>query len=230
MRLKGAMAPRSSAITLRGGDGTVTVRGRANLGDKPNLALQFEAERFRALGRIDRQLTVSGTLGLDVAEIFKLDGKIRVDEGLFDLSRSDAPTLDSDVSVRQAQPAAAEAPVVATGITPAPQPAGGRGDRPGRQAARARPRAGHHAGRQPQAGQREQPGSRSTASSARPAAPMPPTARSWRSTVACWSSAATSRTRPGRAGAAAQPGHAGGRGHHRPAAGARACGCTPAPT
>ncbi len=62
----------------------------------------IDAERFRALGRVDRQLTTSGRLDLVVsAEQLQATGQVRVDEGLYDVGRSDAPTLDDDVTVRQ---------------------------------------------------------------------------------------------------------------------------------
>ena len=90
-------------FTLRGGDGTLTVTGRASLGDKPQARLQFAAERFRVLGRVDRNIVASGNAELALSpDGGRLDGKLRIDEGLIDASRSDAPSLDDDVSVRRA--------------------------------------------------------------------------------------------------------------------------------
>ncbi len=104
VRLAGARAE-IERFTLRGGDGRVSVSGHARLDQQPGTALTLEAERFRVLGRVDRQLTVSGKLQLGVTgEALSIGGKVHVDEGLFDLSRSDAPALDDDVSIRQAQP------------------------------------------------------------------------------------------------------------------------------
>ena len=109
IRLKGANAE-IERFTLRGGDGTLSVGGSARLADKPDTRLKLQAERFRVLGRVDRQLITSGTLDVALAEnLLRLDGRLHVDEGLFDLSRSDAPSLDDDVSIRQAGPAPAEA-------------------------------------------------------------------------------------------------------------------------
>ncbi len=91
-------------FTLRGGDGQLDITGGATLGEAPRANLAVKAERFRVLGRVDRQLITSGDARLQLQrDLIKLDGSLRVDEGLFDASRSDAPSLDSDVSVRSAQ-------------------------------------------------------------------------------------------------------------------------------
>jgi translocation and assembly module TamB len=85
VRLEGASA-RIERFTLRGGDGTLTLAGDATLGRDPQLRLRAVADRFRALGRVDAG---------------RLDGDFRVDEGFFDFSRADAPSLDDDVNVRR---------------------------------------------------------------------------------------------------------------------------------
>jgi translocation and assembly module TamB len=88
-------------LRLQGGDGELTVTGGAEFGETPRARLQLQASRFRAIGRIDRQLTVSGQAALELrADLLRLDGKINVDEGLYDVSRRDAPSLDDDVVVR----------------------------------------------------------------------------------------------------------------------------------
>ena len=113
VRLKGALAE-IERFTLRGGDGTLKVSGQARLDGQPGLALVLEADRFRLLGRVDRQLIASGRLNLDApGEAIRVQGQVKVDEGLFDLGRSDAPTLDDDVTVRQANPSPDE-PVAKT--------------------------------------------------------------------------------------------------------------------
>lgn len=87
---------------LRGGEGRLKVGGQVDLGGPVVARLRIDAERFRALGRVDRQLTTSGRLDLVVsAEQLQATGQVRVDEGLYDVGRSDAPTLDDDVTVRQ---------------------------------------------------------------------------------------------------------------------------------
>jgi translocation and assembly module TamB len=76
------------------------VTGGAVLGAEPRAQLKVDAERFQLLGRIDRRLVTSGSATLELApQDLKLDGRFRIDEGLVDFSRSDAPDLDSDVHV-----------------------------------------------------------------------------------------------------------------------------------
>ncbi len=105
VRLQGAQAT-IERFTLRGGEGTVNISGSSRLAGKAETRLQLQAERFRVLGRIDRQVTASGNLQLTGnPEAFRLDGKLHVDEGLFDLGGSDAPSLDDDVQIRHAGPA-----------------------------------------------------------------------------------------------------------------------------
>jgi translocation and assembly module TamB len=108
---------RIQTFTLRGGDGRLTLSGGATLGRRPVADLALQAERFRVLGRVDRQVVASGDARLQMAESgIRLDGKLRVDQGLFDTSRGDAPRLDSDVQVRRAgdpPPATAEAEAAA---------------------------------------------------------------------------------------------------------------------
>ena len=100
VRLNGPSAE-IERFTLRGGDGRLDVRGQARLVEPNSLSLQVRAERFRALGRVDRQLITSGDLALDWNDArFKAGGRVVVDEGLFDMGRSDAPRLDDDVTVR----------------------------------------------------------------------------------------------------------------------------------
>ena len=89
-------------FTLRGGDGTVRLSGGATLGRSPQARLKLVAEHFRVLGRVDRLVIASGQaeLALEAAQA-RLDGRFTIDEGLFDISRADAPDLDDDVTVRR---------------------------------------------------------------------------------------------------------------------------------
>lgn len=93
-------------FTLRAGDGTATISGGLNFGSKLKVAqgrLALKADRLRVLGRVDRQIIASGEAVASVQnENLRLDGKFRIDEGLWDASRSDAPSLDDDVTVRRA--------------------------------------------------------------------------------------------------------------------------------
>jgi translocation and assembly module TamB len=99
LNLKGDNATLTS-LSAKGGAGTVTASGQATLGEQPTAKLQVKAERFVLLNRVDRRLQVSGNADLDLgADALQLIGKINVDEGLFDFSRGDAPSLDDDVTV-----------------------------------------------------------------------------------------------------------------------------------
>ncbi len=117
IRLEGAQA-RIEQFTLKGGDGTLQLSGGAELGESPQARLRIEAERFRLLGRIDRQVVTSGQADLLLGtDRLKLDGAFKVDEALFDLSRRDAPALDDDVTVLRpgdAEKAAETSPVPRT--------------------------------------------------------------------------------------------------------------------
>jgi translocation and assembly module TamB len=101
VRLEGDKAT-IDRFTLRGGDGLLSVTGGATLGTSPEAQLQIKADRFRAIGRVDRTVTASGqtelTIGRDRA---RLEGRVVLDEGVFDFSRADAPSLDEDVTVRR---------------------------------------------------------------------------------------------------------------------------------
>jgi translocation and assembly module TamB len=85
---------------LRAGSGTLSLTGGATFGAQPQVQVQAVAERFAALGRIDRRVVVSGKADVVFApESLKVDGALAVDEGLFDFTRADAPRLDADVVV-----------------------------------------------------------------------------------------------------------------------------------
>ncbi|HZV92505.1 MAG TPA: translocation/assembly module TamB domain-containing protein, partial [Caldimonas sp.] len=111
LALHGAEA-RIEQFSARGGDGRVELTGDATFGSAPALSLSLRAEHFQLLGRVDRRIVVSGnaTVRID-ASAFDVSGKLGVDEGLVDFTRSDAPTLGDDVEVvrRPAAPAATAA-------------------------------------------------------------------------------------------------------------------------
>lgn len=80
--------------------GQVSAQGQATLGASPQAQLTVKAERFALLQRVDRRVVISGDAqarfdqeGIDVT------GQIQVDEGLIDITRSDAPTVGDDVNV-----------------------------------------------------------------------------------------------------------------------------------
>ena len=101
--LQGTSA-RIQRFSLRAGEGRLTATGTAEFGATPNAKVRLQAERLRVLGRVDRQLTMSGQAQLALTgwspDRIELDGQLKVDDGLFDLARRDAPTLDEDVVLR----------------------------------------------------------------------------------------------------------------------------------
>jgi len=100
-------------FTAKGGSGTVRLEGDATFGDAPVARLTLIAEQFQMLGRVDRRIVTSGRAAMRLdATTIALDGGFKVDEGLVDFTRSDAPTLGEDVEVvrRPRAPPSAEAP------------------------------------------------------------------------------------------------------------------------
>jgi translocation and assembly module TamB len=87
-------------FSFKGGDGRLDLSGGATLGEQPGARLTLKAEHFRLLGRIDRRLVTSGQaeLALDATSL-KLEGRFTIDEGFIDISRAEAPALDSDVRI-----------------------------------------------------------------------------------------------------------------------------------
>jgi translocation and assembly module TamB len=81
----------------------VSAQGEATwgaLGVAPKAQLEVQAERFQLLNRVDRRLMTSGRVRLQLLQdALSLDGKLMVDEGLFDFSQGNAPSLSSDVKV-----------------------------------------------------------------------------------------------------------------------------------
>ncbi|KQY81800.1 translocation/assembly module TamB domain-containing protein [Pelomonas sp. Root1444] len=102
-------------LEARGGDGWLRATGRAEFGGKPTAHIEMKADKLRVLSRVDRRIVASGDATLDLDDKgLQLAGKLRADEGLFDFTRADAPTLGDDVTVvrgaRSAGPAAPPAP------------------------------------------------------------------------------------------------------------------------
>ncbi|MCE4554716.1 translocation/assembly module TamB domain-containing protein [Roseateles cellulosilyticus] len=102
-------------LEARGGGGWLRATGRAELGDKPSAHVEIQADKLRLMSRVDRRIVASGQAQLDLGEQgLQLNGTLRADEGLFDVTRADAPTLADDVTVvrgqRSAEPAVAAPP------------------------------------------------------------------------------------------------------------------------
>jgi translocation and assembly module TamB len=106
LSLRGADA-QIERFVFKGGDGELRLSGGATLGAEPKATLQIVADKFLLLGRSDRRIVSSGnaTLALD-AKSLAVTGQFAVDEGLIDISSRDAPSLDSDVTVRGGRNAA----------------------------------------------------------------------------------------------------------------------------
>lgn len=93
---------RIETLRARGGDGEVRLTGGATFGAAPRAELRLQAERFALLTRIDRRIILSGNANLVLeTERLQANGAFRIDEGLIDISRSDAPSLSDDVVVRR---------------------------------------------------------------------------------------------------------------------------------
>lgn len=106
--LAGATA-RIERLRARAGAGSLDVTGDATLGEQPRARLSVVADRFQALGRIDRRLVLSGRTQADFDRHgLRLAGRLGVDEALVDFTRADAPSLGDDVVVDRDQRPAAE--------------------------------------------------------------------------------------------------------------------------
>ncbi len=100
MLLEGETA-RIERFSIKGGEGRIDVTGDASWSDTPTARLQLKADRFRALGRLDRMLVASGQATLTLQrDRGRLEGRFTVEEGLFDTTAADAPSLDNDVTIR----------------------------------------------------------------------------------------------------------------------------------
>ncbi len=87
-------------LEARAGDGWLRATGRAELGARPAAHVELKADKLRVLSRVDRRIVASGNATLDIdAKGLQLTGKLRADEGLFDFTHADAPTLADDVTV-----------------------------------------------------------------------------------------------------------------------------------
>lgn len=103
LQLAGTQA-RLTALTFQGAGkdpGELKISGEASLGAAPEAKLNITATRFHVLNRDDRQARVSGQANLVFNGLDKamLEGNLSFDQGLFDVSQADAPSIGDDVNV-----------------------------------------------------------------------------------------------------------------------------------
>jgi translocation and assembly module TamB len=124
LSLRGAEA-RIERFVFKGGDGELRLAGGATLGGQPKATLALTADKFHLFARSDRRIVASGQAQLALeANTLALNGKLAIDEGLIDVTRGDAPSLDDDVQVRGAKHGArAAAPEVEDKAVPRGRPA-----------------------------------------------------------------------------------------------------------
>jgi len=91
---------RIERFTAQAGRGSLTLQGDASLGAAPRAELNLSLDQFQLLGRVDRRIVASGGATLKLGkDTLALNGDFKVDEGLIDFSRSEAPSLSADVQV-----------------------------------------------------------------------------------------------------------------------------------
>ena len=119
IHLQGARA-RIERFTAKAGGGSIKLEGDAELGEAPRAQLKLSADKFQLLGRVDRRIVASGQAQMQLtAKTLALNGKFDVDEGLIDFTRSDAPTLASDVQVIRSSNAPSPAAAASAAASPA---------------------------------------------------------------------------------------------------------------
>ena len=116
--LQGSTA-RIERFSAKGGSGTVKLEGNASLGEAPKALLKLSADKFQLLGRVDRRIVASGQAQMQLdRKTLALDGSFSVDEGAIDFTRSEAPTLSSDVEVVRARGVASPAAAASAAAAP----------------------------------------------------------------------------------------------------------------
>jgi translocation and assembly module TamB len=90
---------------IAAGEGELTASGTLALVGAGAATLNWEAKQFRALGRPDRRLVVSGkgVASFD-GKRFGMKGELRADSGHFEIASDSLPQLDDDVDVQGAPP------------------------------------------------------------------------------------------------------------------------------
>ncbi|NML17271.1 translocation/assembly module TamB domain-containing protein [Azohydromonas caseinilytica] len=91
---------RIQQAVLHAGPGTARLEGGLRLGAEPDVNVALVADRFQALGRVDRRIELSGRAQARLqGRALALQGGFKVDEGLIDLGQSSAPALSEDVVI-----------------------------------------------------------------------------------------------------------------------------------
>ncbi len=117
--LKGETA-QIGKLRARAGDGGLQISGDADFGEAPKAKLRVVADKMLLLGRVDRRIVTSGEASLQFdPRSLVVDGRFNIDQGLFDFSRGNAPTLGNDVIVIRE-------PVTTVAEAAAPRPASAR--------------------------------------------------------------------------------------------------------
>jgi len=95
-------------FSAQAGEGTLRATGKGPLAAPFAITANVTMERFAAINRADRSVSLSGDAILSVtAKEVALTGKITVDRGRIDITRLDTPKLSDDVVViRKSQPPA----------------------------------------------------------------------------------------------------------------------------
>jgi translocation and assembly module TamB len=101
---------------FHGGKGTLRASGQVQLGNaNPDLNASLTADHLELFASPDRQLMLSGQAKIaSLVDQLRIDGKFNVDHALFDLPKTSAPKLGSDVVVVRADKKAGVQPKAAT--------------------------------------------------------------------------------------------------------------------
>lgn len=88
-------------LSMHGGSGSLTGQGKLSLeGDTPVMQLTLNADKLEVLSRPDRFLILSGSAHATASEKkLQIESRLKVDQGLIELPKSDAVTSSDDVTV-----------------------------------------------------------------------------------------------------------------------------------
>ncbi len=111
----GERTARIERFQAQGGNdgGLLTATGVAEFGEVPTARVALRTQRFALLQRVDRRAVITGQLEATLQpDQLQAQGEFGVDEGLIDISQSEAPTIGDDVNVVN-RPGVADEPVQA---------------------------------------------------------------------------------------------------------------------